>query len=104
MELKIINLRDLNSRENQDIVEIINEVMSQKFNHSANKAVQHIIRTYKRQEQEIKELREKLQELKKSSEEELEEKDKSIEYLVSGINGFNRFMNVAQFLKEVHKI
>jgi DUF438 domain-containing protein len=65
MELKIINLRDLNSRENQDIVEIINEVMSQKFNHSANKAVQHIIRTYKRQESEINKLRAELQKLKK---------------------------------------
>jgi DUF438 domain-containing protein len=68
MELKIINLRDLNSRENQDIVEIINEVMSQKFNHSANKAVQHIIRTYKRQESEINKLRAELQKLKKESE------------------------------------
>ncbi len=104
MELKIINLRDLDSRENKDIVEIINEVMNQKYNHSANKAVQHIIRTYKRQESEINKLRNELQELKKSTKEEIEEKDKSIEYLVSGINGFNRFMNVAKFLKEVHKI
>jgi DUF438 domain-containing protein len=94
MELKIINLRDLNSRENQDIVEIINEVMSQKFNHSANKAVQHIIRTYKRQESEINKLRAELQKLKKRANSQKEQSD-TIKELLSAIEGFNKFLIVA---------
>ncbi|PAC27058.1 hypothetical protein [Flectobacillus sp. BAB-3569] len=95
MELKIINLRDMNSRENQDIVEIINEVMSQKFNHSANKAVQHIIRTYKRQEIENNKLRAELQKLKKESEQSQKEQSDTIKELHSAIEGFNKFLIVA---------
>jgi len=98
MELKIINLRDLDSRENQDIVEIINEVMSQKFNHSANKAVQHIIRTYKRQESEINKLRAELQKLKKENDLDKKELAETIHELLQGIDGFNKFLTVVNKL------
>ena len=94
MELKIINLRDLDSRENQDIVEIINEVMNQRYNHSANKAVQHIIRTYKRQEIENNKLRAELQKLKKESEQSQKEQSDTIKELLSAIEGFNKFLIV----------
>ena len=99
MELKIINLRDLNSRENQDIVEIINDVMRQKYQHSANKAVQHIIRTYKRQESEINKLRTELQKLKKESEQSQKEQSETIKELLSAIEGFNKFLTVANKMK-----
>ncbi|NBB30661.1 hypothetical protein [Cellulophaga sp. BC115SP] len=95
MELKIINLRDLDSQENQDIVEIISEVMNQKYNHSAYKAVQHIIRTYKRQESEINKLRNELQKLKKENEQSQKEQSDTINELLSAIEGFNKFLIVA---------
>lgn len=95
MELKIINLRDLDSRENKDIVEVINEVMNQRYNHSVNKAVQHIIRTYKRQESEINKLRNEIQKLKKESEQSQKEQSDTIKALLLAIEGFNKFLTVA---------
>lgn len=66
---KIINLTGLDSNESEDIVKILNEVMTQRNMESGRKVVEFIIRDYKRKNEihkaERQEMKDEINQLKK---------------------------------------